>query len=140
MGQLMPCQGDDCSPGHHNTGTSSVNPLVFLSCSQNSIEGVVLMVVHANQYLFQKRGIFYFHRRVPKDLMHHYDRSKIIFSLRTKSIRAAKVKAASLASQLNEDWLTLRWRSKDTPLRRFLSENECEEGQYDILGRKGCLF
>ena len=38
------------------------------------------MVVHANQYLFQKRGIFYFHRRVPKDLMHHYDRSKIVFS------------------------------------------------------------
>ena len=84
------------------------------------------MVVHANQYLFQKRGIFYFHRRVPKDLMHHYDRSKIVFSLRTKSIRAAKVKAASLASQLNEDWLTLRWRSKDTPLRRFLRDQAAE--------------
>ncbi|MBN06998.1 MAG: hypothetical protein CMM45_04105 [Rhodospirillaceae bacterium] len=84
------------------------------------------MVVHANQYLFQKRGFFYFHRRVPKDLMHHYDRSKIVFSLRTKSIRAAKVKAASLASQLNEDWLTLRWRSKDTPLRRFLRDQGAE--------------
>ena len=58
--------------------------------------------------------------------MHHYNRSKIVFSLRTKSIRAAKVKAASLASQLNEDWLTLRWRSKDTPLRRFLRDQTAE--------------
>ena len=38
------------------------------------------MVVHANQYLSQNRGIFHFHRRVPKDLMHHYERSKIVFS------------------------------------------------------------
>ena len=68
-----------------------VNPLIFLSCFQKSSKGLALMVVHANQYLFQKRGIFYFHRRVPKDLMSHYDRSKIVFSLRTKSIRAAKI-------------------------------------------------
>ena len=77
------------------------------------------MVDHLSPYLFRKRGIFYFSRRVPKDLLDHYERSKIVFSLRTKSCRAAKIKATSLASQLEEDWLTLRWRSKDTPLLRF---------------------
>jgi len=63
---------------------------------------------------------------VPKDLWAHYDRSKIVFSLRTKSTKAAKIKAASLASQLEEDWLTLRWRSRDTPLRRFLRDQAAE--------------
>jgi len=70
------------------------------------------MVDHLSPYLFRKRGIYYFSRRVPKDLLDHYERSKIVFSLRTKSCRAAKIKAASLASQLEEDWLTLRWQDR----------------------------
>ena len=84
------------------------------------------MVDHLSPYLFRKRGIYYFSRRVPKDLLDHYERSKIVFSFRTKSCRAAKIKAASLASQLEEDWLTLRWRSKDTPLLRFLKGQAAE--------------
>ena len=84
------------------------------------------MVALSSPYLFRKRGVYYFSRRVPKDLMDHYDRTKIVFSLRTKSTKAAKVKAASLASQLEEDWLTIRWRSKDTPLRRFLKDQAAE--------------
>ena len=101
------------------------------------------MVVHANQYLSQKRGIFYFHRRVPKDLMHHYARSKIVFSLRTKSIRAAKVKAASLASQLNEDWLTLRWHSKETPLQGCLRDQAVEArivSSAPLMTKAGSLY
>ena len=41
-------------------------------------------------------------------------------------MRAAKVKATSLASQLNEDWPTPRWRGKDAPLRRFLRDQAAE--------------
>ena len=84
------------------------------------------MVGQTTSYLYLKRGIYYFSRRVPEDLLGHYKRSKIVFSLRTKSAKAAKVKAASLSSQLEEDWLTLRWRSKDTPLRRFLKDQATE--------------
>ncbi|MGB0756149.1 MAG: DUF6538 domain-containing protein, partial [Candidatus Puniceispirillaceae bacterium] len=35
-------------------------------------------------YLFTKRGIYYFERRVPKDISAHYSASKIIKSLCTK--------------------------------------------------------
>ena len=84
------------------------------------------MVGQTTPYLYRKRGIYYFSRRVPEDLLGHYKRSKIVFSLRTKSVKAARVKAASLSSQLDEDWLTLRWRSKDTPLRRFLKDQATE--------------
>ena len=62
-------------------------------------------------YLYQKRDIYYFSRRVPKDLEDHYRSSKITLSLRTKSLKVAKTKSASLASQLDEEWLTLHWRT-----------------------------
>ncbi len=84
------------------------------------------MVGQSTPYLYRKRGIYYFSRRVPEDLLGHYKRSKIVFSLRTKSAKAARVKAASLSSQLEEDWLTIRWRSRDTPLRRFLKDQATE--------------
>ena len=73
-------------------------------------------------FLYRKRGVFYFSRRIPIDLQHHYKTARIRLSLRTKSSKAARVKAASLTSQLDEDWLTLRWRSNDSPLRRFLND------------------
>jgi hypothetical protein len=50
------------------------------------------MVGHTTPYLYQKRGVYYFSRRVPEDLLCHYKQSKIVFSLRTKSIKAARVK------------------------------------------------
>ncbi|WP_368040214.1 DUF6538 domain-containing protein [Ruegeria atlantica] len=34
-------------------------------------------------FSFVKAGVFYFTRRVPKDLDHHYTTGKISFSLRT---------------------------------------------------------
>ena len=77
-------------------------------------------------YSYQKRDIYYFSRRVPKDLEDCYRSSKITLSLRTKSLKAAKAKSASLASQLDEEWLTLRWRRNDSPLRRFLHEQAYE--------------
>ena len=77
-------------------------------------------------YSYQKRDIYYFSRRVPKDLEDCYRSSKITLSLRTKSLKAAKAKSASLASQLDEEWLTLRWRRNDSPLRKFLHEQAYE--------------
>ena len=77
-------------------------------------------------YIYQKRDIYYFSRRVPKDLEDRYRSSKITLSLRTKLLKVAKTKSASLASQLDEEWLTLRWRRNDSPLRRFLHEQAYE--------------
>ena len=77
-------------------------------------------------YVYKKRNIYYFSRRVPKDLEGHYKASKIVFSLKTKSLKNAKAKSALLASQLDEEWSTLRWRRNDSPLRKFLVEEAYE--------------
>ena len=71
-------------------------------------------------YSYQMRDVYYFSRRVPKDLEDYYRSSKITLSLRTKSLKVAKAKSTSPTSQLDEEWLTLGWRRNDSPLRRFL--------------------
>ena len=73
------------------------------------------------RYIYQKRGVWYFSRRVPSDLQRHYKRSRIAFSLRTKSNRAAATRAVTLASKLEEDWLTIRWRTDSAPFSRFMN-------------------
>ncbi|CDL00157.1 putative Site-specific recombinase; phage integrase family (fragment) [Magnetospirillum gryphiswaldense MSR-1 v2] len=81
-----------------------------------------MRVTKAAPFIFSKRGIFYFTRRIPSDLSGHYRCSRITLSLRTRSIRAAQARAAALAGKLDQDWLSLRWQSKDDQFSRFLSD------------------
>jgi integrase len=71
-------------------------------------------------YIYTKRSVYYFSRRVPEDLKVHYKRHRIVLSLRTKSLKAAQARTVSLIAKLDEDWLTLRWRSSSDPFSRFL--------------------
>jgi hypothetical protein len=75
-------------------------------------------------YVYARDGIYYFTRRIPKDLLGHYTCPRIVVSLRTKSAQAARTKSVTLAAQLDEEWLTLRWRQKDNPLGRYLVERD----------------
>ena len=99
----MPCLGRDLRPWAPLARKNISQPIGFLEFLDKPGNGVVLMVAQSSPYLFRKRGVYYFSRRVLKDLMDHYEGFKIVFSLRTKSFKAAKVKAAPLASQLEED-------------------------------------
>ena len=85
-------------------------------------------------YAYIRDGIFYFNRRVPKDLSGYYRCPRIIVSLKTKSAQAAKVKSVSLASQLEEEWLTLRWRHRDNPLGQYLLEEAYELSVIKTIG------
>ncbi|MGB1395022.1 MAG: DUF6538 domain-containing protein [Candidatus Puniceispirillaceae bacterium] len=60
------------------------------------------------KYLFTKRGIYYFERRVPKDISAHYSASKIIKSLRTKNRTTALALSAQYARHLDGYWISLR--------------------------------
>ena len=58
--------------------------------------------------VYAKRGIFYFGRRVPRDLQRFYGSPKVVLSLRTKSVRKAKRQAQRIAAKLEEQWDLLR--------------------------------
>jgi len=66
-------------------------------------------------YSFTKNGIYYFERRVPSDLLKHYEAPKITYSLRTRAAQVAASRASHAAGQLDEYWYHLRTRDRDLP-------------------------
>lgn len=70
---------------------------------------------------FTKSGIYYFERRVPSDLLKHYNTKKIAYSLRTRSARVAAVRARRAADQLDYHWYHLRSRDTELPGKHRLS-------------------
>ena len=89
-----------------------------------------MLATNSNSYTFQKDGIWYFSRRVPADLRRHYRTGRIAYSLRTKSIRDARVRAMSDAAKLDRYWHILRISSDDLPGKHLLNgavqESEAE--------------
>ena len=81
-----------------------------------------MLATKYNSYTFQKDGIWYFSRRVPTDLRRHYRTGRIAYSLRTKSIRDARVRAMSDAAKLDRHWHILRISSEDLPGKHLLAD------------------
>ncbi|WP_354689910.1 DUF6538 domain-containing protein [Lentibacter algarum] len=81
-----------------------------------------MLATKSNSYTFQKDGIWYFSRRVPADLRRHYRTGRIAYSLRTKSIRDARVRAMNDAAKLDRHWHILRISSDDLPGKHLLAD------------------
>lgn len=77
-------------------------------------------------HFFRKDGIWYFSRRVPRDLQGHYVSGRISYSLRTKSRSVAASRAARAAQRLDEYWYHLRLQSCDLPGRHLLKMAEAK--------------
>ena len=74
-----------------------------------------MLATKSNTYTFQKNGIWYFSRRVPADLRRHYKTGRIAYSLRTRSLRQARMRAVSDAAKLDRHWYMMRMSSDDLP-------------------------
>ena len=81
-----------------------------------------MLTTKSNSYTFQKSGIWYFSRRIPQDLRRHYRTGRIAYSLRTKSIRDARVRAMNDAAKLDRHWHILRISSNDLPGKHLLTD------------------
>ncbi|WP_371037966.1 DUF6538 domain-containing protein [Rhodosalinus sp. FB01] len=71
-------------------------------------------------FSYIKDGIYYFERRVPKDLRKHYSSPKIAYSLRTRSASIAASRATRAAQQLDEYWYHLRLKDSELPGKHLL--------------------
>ncbi|TDQ56371.1 DUF6538 domain-containing protein [Phaeovulum veldkampii] len=74
----------------------------------------------AAPHSFVKDGVYYFIRRVPNDLRHHYTSPKISYSLRTRSVTVAASRAVRAAQKLDEYWYHLRISDSDLPGKHLL--------------------
>ena len=66
------------------------------------------MVDHFSAYIYQKRGFYYFSRRVPKQLQHCYSKQRIVLALNTRSRAKALKHAQVICQRLDERWLPMR--------------------------------
>ena len=66
------------------------------------------MVGHNPQFTYRKDGVFYFSRRIPKDIRHKYEHDRFVMCLRTTSREVAARSARAIAARLDEYWMSLR--------------------------------
>ena len=66
-------------------------------------------------YLTTRNSIFYFVRRVPRDLIQYYSSSRISFSLKTKSKLKALRVYSTVKQKLDDYWLGLRLQKLNIP-------------------------
>ena len=60
-------------------------------------------------------GVYYFVRRIPVDMQHHYDKCRLYFSLRTQSkVRAIRA-AQSITQRLDDYRMGVRLQKLDIP-------------------------
>ena len=60
-------------------------------------------------------GVYYFVRRIPVDMQHHYDKCRLYFSLRTHSKARAVRAAQSITQRLDDYWMGVRLQKLDVP-------------------------
>ena len=66
------------------------------------------MVDHFSTYIYQKRGFFYFSRRVPKEVQQCHSKQRIVLALNTRSRAKALKYSQVICQRLDERWLPLR--------------------------------
>ena len=77
------------------------------------------MVDQNEAYTFQKRGIFYFSKRVPSDLRELYKVSRLTYSLRTNCPKTAEKQVRDSLHKLELYWNKVRME-KELPFSQFL--------------------
>ena len=66
------------------------------------------MVDQINAYIYQKRGFYYFSRRVPKELHSQRGSKRIVLALNTRSRAKAMKYSQVICQRLDDKWLPMR--------------------------------
>jgi integrase len=71
-------------------------------------------------YLYKKRGVYYFSKRVPCDVRSYYKSDRIVICLRTKSNVSAIRSSKSLYQKLDDYWTSIRLTKMQVPAEHML--------------------
>ena len=98
------------------------------------------IVDHFSTYIYQKRGFYYFSRRVPKDVQPLHGKQRIVLALNARS-RAKALKYSQvicqrlderrLPIQLHMEPLVIQSLGYDLALSQGITELPCLQGHHD---------
>ena len=70
---------------------------------------------YAPEHVMIRDGVYYYVRHIPCDLASIYSVTRLCFSLKTKSLKAAIRTSKSVTQRLEDYWLGLRLQNMDIP-------------------------
>ena len=70
---------------------------------------------YAPEHVMLRDGVYYYVRHIPCDLASIYSVTRLCFSLKTKSLKAAIRTSKSVTQRLEDYWLGLRLQNVDIP-------------------------
>ena len=73
------------------------------------------MVTKYPKFTYKKGSVFYYSRVIPKDLINHYDKKRVVLCLRTTSYHQARLLSETYSNKLEQFWLGLRLKQTDVP-------------------------
>ena len=83
------------------------------------------MVDQNSPYTYVKYGVYYYSKRIPKDLHHHYQVNRLALCLHTRSASKAGYSAVALLAKLEDYWLKLRLSEIEIPAaNKLISSTE----------------
>ena len=92
------------------------------------------MVDHLRvKYTFKKRDVFYFTKRVPKDIRSHYTRDRIIICLKTKSDASDSRACKSIIQKLEDYWLSIRLTQFKIPAQHLIKADKSFSSDAPLL-------
>jgi len=98
------------------------------------------MVDQNKTYTFIKDGVYYFSKRVPKDLHSHYQTNRLVLCLHTRSASKASFSARSCLAKLEDYWLKLRLSEMEVPASHRLVVSAADTSQAITLNEALDLY
>jgi hypothetical protein len=91
------------------------------------------MVDHFSTYIYQKRGFYYFSRRVPNYVQPLHGKQRIVLALNTRSRAKALKYSQVICQRLDERWLPMRL---DAMGLGQCASSRCEAADYPAAVRR----
>ena len=132
------CCSKELSP---SAGTTHLSNDVLTRCNRCIIDvSVKVWAGHFSTYIYQKRGFYYFSRRVPKDVQPLHGKQRIVLALNTCSRAKALKYSQVMCQRLDERWLHANFRNDIVihgirhAMRDRLSAVSCPSEMIDQIG------
>ena len=82
---------------------------------------------YAPEHVMIRDGVYYYVRHIPCDLASIYSVTRLCFSLKTKSLKAAIRTSKSVTQRLEDYWLGLRLQNMDIPAIQVVKSGDTHE-------------
>ena len=95
---------------------------------------------YAPEHVMIRDGVYFYVRHIPCDLASIYSVTRLCFSLKTKSLKAAIRTSKSVTQRLEDYWLGLRLQNMDIPAIQVVKSSDVHKNDTLLLSQACELY